>query len=299
MVALVGLAGAHERSGALGSVMMRKLAFLVAAVCALGGAPFAARLGVVGGSLGLVLLGVVLAIAASGSVHALALASGAVGAFASTLATPLSAAGGGAILLAFVFAERTTRIRSRGARIAHVAAALATGAIAGGLASSYAASSPAVRAVSLVVAAVLAALPLLIDADDPIAHALDAAALGVTEPAHTALRAGAALRRSVEDVVIDRATTRQVRSTWRSLLRLAEARVRLEHRVAAPASPTDGVRRMLDGRIAEHVAALSRALIAVDAASAARLGLDDVARRNVDAVGESLESLSEAMMETK
>ena len=268
-------------------------------MCALGGAPFAARLGIVGGSLGLVLLGVVLAIAASGSIQALTLASGAVGAFASTLAAPISAAAAGAILVAFVFAERTIRIRSRGGRVAHVAMSLASGAIAGALSSSYAASSPAVRAVSLVVAAVLVALPLLVEADDPIAHALDAASLGVTEPAHTALREGAALRRSVEDVVIDRAITRQVRSTWRSLLRLAEARVRLEHRAAAPASPTGGVRRMLDGRIAEHVAALSRALTAVDAASAARLGLDDAARRNVDAVGESLESLSEALMETK
>jgi hypothetical protein len=278
---------------------MKKLAFLAVAACALGATPLAPRLGVVSGSLALVLLGMLLATAASGALQALALASGAIGAFASTLALPVSPALSGALLIALVLAERTTRIRSRRARILHVSLALATGAVAGALVSSFVLASPAVRGVSLVVAAVLVALPLLIEADDPIAHALDAAALGVAEPARAKLHEGAALRRNASDVMIDRAAMRQVQSTWRSLLGLADARVRMEGRVAAPSSPTESVRRMLDNRIAEHVAALARALTAVDAASAARLGLDDAARRNVDAVGESLESLSEAMMETK
>ena len=58
---------------------MRKLAFLVAAGLCFGLAPFTPRLGPVAGSVALVALAVVLAVAASGVAASLAVAGGAVG----------------------------------------------------------------------------------------------------------------------------------------------------------------------------------------------------------------------------
>ncbi|MCW5835539.1 MAG: hypothetical protein KIS78_24270, partial [Labilithrix sp.] len=202
-----------------------------------------------------------------------------------------------------------------------------------------------------------AALPLLVEADDPVAHALDEAAALVSEPAKSSLERGAELRRNAEDVPLDRATAARVRTTWQSLLRLAEARVRLERSrpqallriaeqiaspasaarveapssspdapssspdapssspdappasssavaptsAAAPAAPSaaDAVLGMVDQRIGEHVAVLARAYTAVDAVSAARIGLDDSALKNVESMGESLEEVSRAIVEVR
>ena len=100
-----------------------------------------------------------------------------------------------------------------------------------------------------------------------------------------------------------------------SLLRLAEARLRLERgnrragslvaaqptRVDAgeAPSPADAVRKMVDQRIADHVTALARAYTATDTAHAAELGLDDAAVRSVEAAGETLEDVSRACVEVK
>ncbi len=289
---------------------MRKGIFLLAAACAFGLAPFEGRLGAVGGALLLLVLGTALAAAASGGAFALSIAAGAVGAFVSGALATVSTAVAGACLVAAAFAERTTRVRGRTARAAHVGAALLGGALAGALAGAYASSSPALRIIAVVVAAVLAALPLLVEADDPVAHALEGAAAQLQGATAKALREGAALRRNVEEVPLDRTTARGVQKTWRSLLRLAEARLRLERagmmqaarpRVEGtdPPSAADAVTKMVDERIADHVAALSRAYTAVDTAHAAELGLDDAALRSVDAVGESLEDVSRAIVEVK
>lgn len=278
---------------------MKRLAFFFAAACAFGGAPLVGRLGAVGGSLTLVALGVLLAVTASGGAQALAVAGGALGAFAATLFAPAWAPLAGASLAGLAMAERAMRVRTRGARWAHVALSVAGGAIAAGLAGAFASSSIAVRVVASIVGAVVVGVPLLIEADDPLAHALDAAADNVGEPSRTALREGAALRRTADDVVLDRPAMRQVRRTWRSLARLAEARVRLERRRAGVTSTSGPVVAMVDDRIAQHVAALTRAFTAHDAARAANVGLDDAALRDVVSVGESLESLSEAIVETR
>ena len=296
---------------------MKKLAFIVAAASLFALAPIANRFGPVASSVALVWLGVLLAVCASGTLQSIAVASGALGAFASGILGPVSPAAAGAVLVAAAFAERTTRIRSRNARAVHVLLALVGGALAGTLSTSFNASSIAVTAVAVLVASVLAALPLLVDADDPVAHALDHAARAVSEPARAALASGAELRRNAEEVPLDRATQARVRKTWGSLLRLAEARVRLERsrpallvRVAdaAPASTTamtpapsaaDAVLAMLDQRVAEHVAVLSKAYTAVDTARAAAVGLDDADLRTVDSMGDSLEDVSRAMIEVK
>ncbi len=292
---------------------MKKAIFLLAAATTFGLLPFAGRLGPLAGAGLFLLLGVAVAVAASGGFYAMAVASGAIGAFAGGVLVDVSPAIAGACVVGLAFAERTVRVRGGVARLAHMGAAVVGGALSGLLASAYASSSPAVRCVSIVVAAVLTAMPLFVEADDAVAHALDGAAKEVSEPARTALKEGADLRRNAEEALLDAETRRGVGRTWRSLLRLAEARVRLQRsrslgqvgpRVEgtapdAPKSPAAAVLQMVDQRIKDHVTALARAYTAVDTAHAAGIGLDDVALRNVDAVGESLEDVSRAIVEVK
>ena len=207
---------------------MKKLAFLVAAASLFAIAPIANRFGPLGSSVALVWLGVLLAVCASGTVSSMAIAGGALGAFGAGILSPVSPAAAGAVILAAAFAERTTRVRSGTARAVHVIVALVAGALGGSLATGFAAGSLPVTVVAVVVASVLAALPLLVEADDPLAHALERAAEVVSEPARSALVSGAELRRNAEEVPLDRPTQVRAAKTWAALLRLAEARVRLE-----------------------------------------------------------------------
>jgi MFS family permease len=314
---------------------MKKVAFVVAAASLFVIAPIAERFGPVVSSVTLVWLGVLLAVCASGTAQSMAVASGALGAFGSGILVSVSPAAAGAVMVAAAFAERTTRIRSRTARAVHVMVALVGGALAGTLSTSFGSSSVPVMAVATLVAAVLSALPLLVEADDPIAHALDQAASAVAQPARSALLQGAELRRNAAEVPLDRATEVRVRKTWQSLLRLAEARVRLERsrpktlvRIAdvlaapasvsapspqlslalaapapaalvAPPSAADAVLDMVDQRLAEHVTVLAKAYTAVDTVRAAALGLEDADLRTVDSMGDSLEDASRAMVEVK
>ena len=309
---------------------MKKIAFVIAAASLFAFAPLASRFGPVASSVGLVWLGVLLALFASGTIQSLAIGAGALGALGSGVLSSVSPAVAGAVLVAAAFAERTTRVRSRTARAVHVVVALVGGAFAGSLSNAYTTASMPVFVVAAVVAAVLAALPLLVDADDPVAHALEQAAGLVTEPAKRSLLDGAELRRNSEDVPLDRATAARVKTTWQSLLRLAEARIRLERsrpqallriatQITAPvAAPTaestpsntsaapvpapsaaDAVLGMVDQRIAEHVNVLARAYTAVDAVSAARIGLDDSALKNVESMGDSLDDVSRALVEVR
>ncbi len=308
---------------------MKKVAFAVAAASLFVLAPIANRFGPVVSSVALVWLGVLLAVCASGTTSSMAVASGAFGAFGSGILASVSPAAAGAVMIAAAFAERTTRIRSRTARAVHVLVALVGGALAGTLSTAFSASSMPVMAVATLVAAVLSALPLLVEADDPVAHALDQAASSVTQPARSALLQGAELRRNAAEVPLDRATEGRVRKTWQSFLRLAEARVRLERsrprtlvRIAtsapaaspqlslaleapsstallAPSSAADAVLEMVDQRLKEHVTVLAKAYTAVDTARAAAIGLEDAALRTVDSLGDSLEDESRAMVEVK
>jgi MFS family permease len=305
---------------------VRKLAFIVAAASLFAFEPIAGRFGPVVSSLALVWLGVVLAIFASGYAQSLSVTGGALGAFGGGILASVSPAAAGAVLVAAAFAERTTRVRSRTARAVHVLMALVGGALAGTLSTAYSTASVPVFAVAVVVAAVLAAIPLLVEADDPVAHALEQASKSVAEPAKSALANGAELRRNANEVPLDRATTNRVKQTWQSLLRLAEARIRLERsrpavlvRIAeqvapspvsapsdattAPALPAksaaESVLGMLDQRIEEHVTVLARAYTAVDTAAAAAVSLDDTALKNVEHVGESLDEVSRAMVEVR
>ena len=55
---------------------------------------------------------------------------------------------------------------------------------------------------------------------------------------------------------------------------------------------------MVDRKIDDHVAALSRSLSAIDTARAAEIGLDDAALRSVDAAG-SLDDVSRVLADAK
>ena len=283
---------------------MRRIILPIAAAAAFGAAPYVSKLGVVSGAAALVALGVLLALGASASLSSLAIAAGAVGAFSGNILGSVVPAVGGAVLVAFAYAERTTRVRGTNARVAHVGASLVVGALAGSLATAYASASPAVRGVAILVCAVLVALPLLVDADDPLAAMLDGASRRVTEPARGSLRDAAELRRQVHDVPLDDEARRGVTATWRALAKLAESRTRLERaktRTEASAQPSvnGAVVAMLDQRIADHVAALARTYTAVDTAHAAAATLDDGALKNVETASESLEEASRVLVDMK
>ncbi len=288
---------------------MKKIWLFSMAALAFGAAPFALRLGPVSGAAALLVLGVGLAFSASGSFVALAAAGGALGAFASAVLAPVSPAAGGAVLVALAYGERTSRVRGNRERLLHIAVGVLGGALAGTLATAYSSASMAVRLVAAVVSAVLVALPLFVEADDSIAHRLDAFAEDTSDPAKSALQEGAELRRAADPSLLDRQQARQVKRTWTALLRLAEARARLEQSVLAkhretlekatdgPAARAAAVVKRVDERIAEHVSVLTRAYAAASTAHAAEASLDDAAMRSVETVGESLESMSKAIVD--
>jgi hypothetical protein len=282
---------------------MRTTPLLASAALLFAAWPIAARLEAIPGAVVSVALAVLLALGASGGVSTLAMAQGALGAFAAGLVSPGASVLGGALLLGCAYAERTSRVQGRGARALHVVLAVFAGALSGGLTASFADAALAVRGVAVVVAAVLASLPRIVEAEDLVAHALDAAAREVTEPARGALLAGADLRRNADDALLDRPTARTVRRTWGALSRLAEARLRVERSRAVRATPksgaTDAVVTMLDARITSHVAALARAYAAVDTVRAAELGLDDAALRTAESAGEALDHVSRAIIDVQ
>src|SRR6185369_3027994 len=120
---------------------MKKIAFVVAAISLFAFEPFAGRFGPVVSSVAIVWFGVLLALFATGvsASHgwALAIGTGALGAFASGVLGATSPMVAGAVLVAAAFAERTLRVRSRTARAVHVIIALVGGALAGSLSHAY------------------------------------------------------------------------------------------------------------------------------------------------------------------
>src|SRR5437868_631785 len=84
-------------------------------------------------------------------------------------------------------------------------------------------SGSAALGVAVLVCAVLVSLPLLVEADDPLAAMLEATSRRITDPARAALRDAAELRRQVHDVPLDDATASTVAGTWRALRKLAES----------------------------------------------------------------------------
>lgn len=206
---------------------MKALTSIVAGGIVFGVLPLTTRLSSVAAATLLVALGVLLALAASATPSALAVAAGALGAYGGGVLLDAAPALAGAALVGLCFAERSVRVRERNARIVHVVLALAGGALAGYVSTRYALAEPMVRAVVIVIAAVLASAPLLVPADDPIAFALDDIARDLDGTVADDLRAGADLRRSVDESLLDPDSAKSARRAWKSLLSLARARARL------------------------------------------------------------------------
>lgn len=275
---------------------MKKSALLLAAAAAFGLAPYAKSMGQVPGAAWLVLLGVALGLGSSGYVSALAIAFGATAALTGTILGSISPAIGGGILVALAYGERTLRVRSPQGKLLHVGAAFGSGALAGTVASAYTAAALPVHAVAVVVAAVLVALPQLIDADDPLAHSLEGASKLVSDPAKGSFRDAAELRRQAQDIPLDDDAMKLVAKTWTALDKLADVRVRLERTKKSETNKTAGaIAEMIDVKIRDHVAALGRAYTAADTKRAATVGLDDVALKNVENASESMEEVSRAI----
>lgn len=280
-------------------MLTRGLLFITAAA-AFGLSPFASKLGPVLGSVLLVGLGILLALVASGTVNALSAATGAVGAFAAGVLATVSPGVAGAALVALCYAERTVRVRGAVPRAVHTGMALAGGGLAGAAAHHFTGAGPAVQLVVLVVAAVLVGLPQLVEADDPLAHALDELADEVPGSAGVKLREGAELCRTVEADMLDRDEKKLAQKTWRTLLNLAQTRARLErshNKRAGAALHGEAVRKRIDERIGEHVDALARMYSAVDEVKAAEASLEDGALRSVENNNESMEQMSKAIVE--
>lgn len=110
---------------------MRRLLFLVAAAASFGLAPHASKWGVVTGSLALLALSMLLAMAASSLAGAIPAAAGAAGALGSAMLVTVSPAAAGAVLVGLAYAERTLRVREQNARLLHLGAAVLSGALAG------------------------------------------------------------------------------------------------------------------------------------------------------------------------
>lgn len=283
--------------------MIKRIPLFIAVAFLFGLEPLSRAWGTIPSAALLVLAGVAFAVAASGG-HALAVATGAMGALAFGILSPLSAGAAGAAIVTAGFAERSLRVRDGSTRSLHVALALLGGALAGAVSAHHADAGLAVRAVVVVVAGVLVALPLLVEADDPVAHGLELLAQELPGDVGQRLQEGAHLRRTVEgpaveEGLLDRDARRHAAQTWQGLIDLATARSRLERKpgTAEQRAHGDALRRRLDERIGAHVSALSRIYTAADEARAAEVSLEDCALRQVESTGESLEEVSRAIVE--
>jgi hypothetical protein len=226
------------------------------------------------GLLAPLLASVALALAASAHLDALPLAAGALGGLASVALLRLlpagdaSVAASGAALLAAAFLERTARVEGAPRRLAHLALAAASGALAALLFARHGAAAPVPRAAALGVGAALLAAPLLIPAEDPVAHLLSLAAERLGGATSPLLRDAAELRRwSLRDSA-PRPSPR-LDARWSALMALVHQRLACPRPIApAPGAlgsyrdasgdegPDARLVRRLDEQIADTCAAL-------------------------------------------
>ncbi len=260
--------------------------------------PYAARGGQWTGTVVPMALSIAFAVAAAGRPGGLAVMAGAVAAFAGSLAWSMMPALGGSVVVGLAYAERSLRVRPLRARLVHLGLALVAGGAAGALAASYAASPLLPRGVAVVMCAVLAALPYLVEADDPRVLFLEAAARRIGPPVASTLLDGVELLRC-DLTPLDRETRANVEKSWRSLERIVEARLAILRGSARTGRGETAalVTAMVDRQITEHVASLTRAYAAAATMGAAEAGIDDRALRDVDARGEALDEQTRALVE--
>lgn len=279
--------------------MLKKVSFVVLTALVLGATAWFDRQAPIPSAILLVASTVLLGCAASGGFNWATVSFAAVGAFAGAALRGTSVAASGAIVLVSVFVERTLRIRGGIGRTVHLAAALLSGAAAMFLAETFAVRDMSLFGVAIAVGTALCALPLLIDADDAVAAELDRISKVVPDPASQELRSAAQMRRRVKDVTMDADVAKNVDGTFDTLLRLAEARLRVQH-----ASETDGesgrkVAALVDGKIALCATAIRKAFAASDAVRAYATARDDQELHALSAKSESIEEVSRTLLEAE
>jgi len=205
--------------------------------------------------------------------HSAVIACGAAGALSLVAVGPTSPLLGGGLFALAASLPRALRVDGRRASSAHAALAFCGGALASLVGARFGADpSVAVRAASLVVAGLVASLPVTVHADDAVAHSLAALAASLQGDVSAALSRAAALRRRTVDSEVLRQlpedTVTRINAGWISLRRTALRRAELGPELAAGAG-------LIDRRIAAHVDVLERIHAAATERLARTLGLDD------------------------
>jgi hypothetical protein len=221
---------------------------------------------------------VALALAASAHLDALPLAAGALGSLTSVALLRLaptgdtSVAAAGATLLAAAFLERTARVEGAPRRLAHLALAATSGALAALIFARHGAAAPLPRTAALVMGGALLTAPLLIPAEDPVAHLLSLAAGRLKGPTSPLLRGAAELRRWSLRPSASAPSSRRIDARWSALVALVHERLALPQPPSAAPGAPDSYRdtptdegpearqaRRLDEQIADACAALRQA----------------------------------------
>ncbi len=199
-----------------------------------------------------------------------------------------------AIATAGVFFERTLRIRTRRARVLHVALSAISGTVAVFVARSHSGATWPLNASALAFGIVVLAAPFLIEADDAMAARLAWAARVIGGNTGARLEQAAQLRRQSVHVPLDLSTRRTEVAAWQSLARVAEARVRLSatHRVPFAVRIVERI----DSDLERYVVSLARLFSAAFAVRAMRDVAGDIAFDNVQVAGSALEEVQRVLV---
>jgi hypothetical protein len=268
---------------------MRFVAIIASLGLVLGGAAFLSPLPAVAGAAAAIAACVLASVLVAGRASSLAIACGALAAVALHAVMPHSAGVSGSLVLAMIFTARTVRGRTDTIRGIAMLTSLVSGAVAASVVTHYADAAIGLRAASVLVAGVLAALPLLVPADDAVAWALVNYAREIGEGSKADLLRAAALRRRLDGEIegLSHLAQRRLEKAWIALESTARARV-----LARGASA-----EVLDQRIASHVDALERAYAAADERLARSAGLDDKALHHVQLEADALAAEASALAE--
>ena len=278
---------------------LKRLSFVVLTATVLGATAWFDRLSPIPSALLLVTTTVLLACSASGGFNWATVSFAAIGAFLGAALRGTSFVVAGAVVLAAVFAERTLRVRGGVGRTVHLGASLLAGSAAMFLAQAFGARDMSLFGVAIAVGTALCALPLLIDADDAVAAELDRISKVVPANVAQELRNAAQMRRRAKDVAMDADVAKNVDGTFETLLRLAEARVRVQAASESDGESAQKVAALVDGKISLCASAIRKALAASDAVRAYATARDDQELHALSAKSESIEEVSRTLLEAE
>lgn len=238
----------------------------------------------------LVALGAFIAPTVAAGVSPLALGLGAAGALGWFVLRPVAPLLAGAVLAAFVHGARSARAPDLPRVITAVSLSMAGGAAGTYVLSLYASlgqDDPLVVGAAYVVAALLFALPLVIGVEDPTTHALLSLASRSRGAARVRLLRVAALRRRADALpfALSRPDAARLQRAFHRVRALAEAR----------ADSPIGAQRGLDTALDAHVAAISRALVALRARWANETGLARVDAEELQRAADQAAAEAEAL----